>query len=89
MFYPQDRSRNEFIVLVYIATESNPLYLGPAPLDEIAQQIVVSKGESGSNTEYLFELAKSMRLIAPSVIDEHLFELEKKVKELLGLEKKD
>ena len=43
----------------------------------------MSRGESGPNTEYVLELAKSMREIAPDVPDEHLYSLTEKVENLL------
>ena len=82
-FYPHDISSQTLTVLVYIATKTNPNHLGPAPLETIAHQIIISRGKSGNNIEYVMELAKSMRLIAPHVVDSHLYELEAKIKELL------
>ncbi|MEM9074216.1 MAG: gamma-glutamylcyclotransferase [Myxococcota bacterium] len=59
--------------LVYIATETNPSYLGPAPLSEIAAQIRASTGPSGPNIEYVLELARAFREMG--VVDEHVEEL--------------
>ena len=84
LFYPSDDLyMPPFEVLLYIATENNPEYLGPAPVSSIARQIVNSAGPSGCNVEYLMELARSMKEIAPIHYDEHLFTLEAEVIKLL------
>ena len=83
LFYPSDDHMSPFEVLLYIATENNPEYLGPAPASSIARQIVSSAGPSGCNVEYLMELARSMKQIAPIYYDEHLFTLEAEVVKLL------
>ena len=92
LFYPKhlqqqqqqpDPKISTFTVLAYIATEVNPNYLGPAPVDDLAKQVVDCRGPSGCNTEYILNLAQAMRQIAPGVKDEHLFSLEGKVREQL------
>lgn len=82
-FYPTDKDMDPITALVYIATEKSSCYLGPASEDAIAKQVVSAKGFSGTNTEYVLNLASSMREIAPHVKDDHLYSLEAKVKELL------
>jgi len=49
--------------LMYVASASNPNYLGAAPIEEIARQILTACGPSGPNPEYVFELARSLRLM--------------------------
>ncbi len=66
--------------IFYIATESNVAFLGPAPLSEIAQQINASVGPSGSNREYLLQLASALRTL--NLTDEHVFSLEQEVLKL-------
>lgn len=82
-FYPCDSLMKPMTVLAYIGTETSPSYLGPASEEHIARQVINTRGCSGSNTEYVLNLASSMREIAPKVHDEHLFTLEAKIKELL------
>lgn len=74
-----------FPALLYIATETNSLWTGDTPLPIIAQEIADSEGPSGHNVEYLIRLANFMRdeLNGVVVVDEHLFELEKMVRNIL------
>lgn len=59
--------------LVYVATEDNPNYLGPAPLEAIAAQVRRSVGPSGPNIEYVLELAEALEHM--DALDEHVGEL--------------
>lgn len=38
-FYPKDKSKPSFPVLLYMATPSNRHWMGPAPLSQIAEQV--------------------------------------------------
>jgi cation transport regulator ChaC len=60
--------------VVYRAAEDNPAFLGPASLPEIAAQIARSSGPSGSNRDYVIELARALRALGCA--DDHVFELE-------------
>lgn len=83
-FYPGDENDEPFDLILYVGTEDNPFYLGPAPLKDMATQIFYSIGPSGHNKEYIFNLAEALRNIAPEAEDNHLYSLEK---ELLCLER--
>lgn len=71
-----------FYITIYIGGEDNPNYAGVEDIYTIAKQILVSHGPSGTNTEYLYNLASAMRVIAPGINDEHLYTLETTVKML-------
>ena len=60
--------------VTYIAPEHNHAYLGPAPVAELAAQIHTSTGPSGSNADYLLDLARALREL--DAHDPHVFELE-------------
>ncbi|KDN53410.1 ChaC-domain-containing protein [Tilletiaria anomala UBC 951] len=66
-------------VLVYVGLPDNPAFVGPSSLDDLALRIFTCEGPSGRNDEYLLNLAKAVRNLAPDVKDSHLFRLEEKV----------
>ena len=67
--------------ITYIANENNEAYRGPAPIKQIAEDIFHSIGPSGTNIEYLLELAEALR--ARTINDPHIFALETQVLALL------
>jgi len=87
-FYPQDCGRSPLDITVYVAIEGNVNYLGPAPVHVIARTIAFTRGPSGPNVDYLFNLCEAMRKIAPEIEDEHLTELESAVRHLIVNEDK-
>jgi cation transport regulator ChaC len=46
--------------LVYVASPSNANYVGPAPLEDIADVVINSTGPSGSNVEYVLRLQRAL-----------------------------
>lgn len=66
--------------IVYVAPTGNHAYLGPAPLADMAAQILSSRGPSGANRDYLYELAGALRKL--DATDAHVFELELAVREI-------
>ncbi|MEJ2533952.1 MAG: gamma-glutamylcyclotransferase, partial [Gammaproteobacteria bacterium] len=63
--------------VVYRAHEGNHAFLGPAPLDAMVEQIDRARGPSGSNRDYVLELAHALRGLG--VEDEHVFALERRL----------
>ena len=59
--------------LVYVAGPSNPHYLGPSTLEEIAAVVRSAHGPSGSNLDYVRRLAEA--LAEAGERDEHVMEL--------------
>lgn len=59
------------------------LYIsGPASIEEIAKQIISCQGPSGTNKEYVYNLAEAMRHLVPDIKDDHLFSLENALKKI-------
>ena len=55
------QDRRTVQAICYVADPSNPNYLGPAPLLEMAAQIRDARGPSGPNREYVMRLAAALR----------------------------
>ncbi|SHO75703.1 Similar to S.cerevisiae protein GCG1 (Gamma-glutamyl cyclotransferase) [Malassezia sympodialis ATCC 42132] len=72
--------------LVYVGLPDHEAFVGPQPLDELAERIHTCHGPSGPNHEYLLRLAEAVRILTPKSKDIHLFSLEEKV---LALKAKD
>ena len=47
--------------MVPMADKNNPAFLGDAPLEELARHIAASQGPSGSNSDYVLQLARALR----------------------------
>lgn len=78
---PLDFGGGEFAEgLVYIATEDNAAYLGPAPEDAIARHVAASHGPSGSNRDYVLRLAEALRAMGED--DPHVFAIERHLRQL-------
>ncbi|KAI6099219.1 ChaC-like protein [Pisolithus croceorrhizus] len=66
----------------YVGRPDNPSFVGSEPLGDLADRIWRSVGPSGRNKDYLYQLAESVRKLAPASFDSHLFALEDRVREL-------
>ncbi|PKA49131.1 hypothetical protein AXF42_Ash010816 [Apostasia shenzhenica] len=72
-------------ILVYVAspdTKVNMNYLGPAPLEEMAEQIIKAEGPSGPNRDYLFQLEQALDRFGCN--DLHVKDLANAVRRLLS-----
>lgn len=89
-FYPRISSPGTeingeaFPVILYIATNMNCHWLGESSIIELAQQITETRGPSGHNVEYVLRLAHFMRDEIPEAFDDHLFDLERSIVDLLN-----
>lgn len=59
---------------VYVADEYNPAFLGPPPMATLAGHIAASHGPSGSNRDYVLQLAAALRDLGEA--DDHVQALE-------------
>ncbi len=69
----RDAKRSPVRGLVYVASQRNPNFLGPAPVEEIAEQVRRSHGPSGPNSEYVLRLAGWLRAVG--AVDDHVFQV--------------
>ncbi|WP_111655514.1 gamma-glutamylcyclotransferase [Isoalcanivorax indicus] len=73
--FTDDRAPDQEDGLVYIATEDNAAFLGPAAEEDIARHIARAQGPSGPNRDYLLNLADALRTLGAD--DEHVFAIER------------
>eukprot|EP00127_Corallochytrium_limacisporum_P000597 Clim_evm12s21 gene=Clim_evmTU12s21 len=81
-FHPLNSTKESFPVYVYRATHDNEEFLGDAPIEDIAAQIVNSVGPSGHNIQYVIRLTLAHREHFPDIHDEHLEVLDKHVRKM-------
>lgn len=69
-------------IVIYVATHDNESYAGSTGgLLAIVDQVLEAVGPSGTNREYVYQLADAMRRYFPQQNDEHLFEIENLLRE--------
>lgn len=68
------KERQKVAGVLYVADKHNSAYLGAAPTRDIAAHIAGSYGPSGSNRDYVLQLAEALRDLGEQ--DPHVFELE-------------
>lgn len=68
--------------LVYIGLPDNPQFLGPQDPQALAEKIVQSRGPSGENRDYLYQLEEALRGLSEESADEHVFDLARRCREI-------
>jgi cation transport protein ChaC len=78
---------NPIKCLVYIGLPDNPQFLGPQDPQALAEKIVQSRGPSGENRDYLYQLEEALRGLSEESADEHVFDLAKRCREVEAKER--
>lgn len=73
-FHPASDSK-PIRCLVYIGLPENPQFLGPQDPDQLARHILKSRGPSGENREYLFNLEEALLGLSEESGDRHISDL--------------
>lgn len=69
--------------VTYIGTPENEAFIGPKQTpEELARHILASRGPSGENREYLYNLSNSLLELSPDAHDHHIEELVRIAREL-------
>ncbi|KAF3933911.1 hypothetical protein ABW19_dt0205116 [Dactylella cylindrospora] len=77
---------NPIQAILYIGTPDNPQFVGPPPSTRaLAQHILDSRGPSGENKEYLYNLHTALEQLAPEAHDPHISELAKTAAGIEGI----
>lgn len=82
-FHPEDPKLHDIQCLVYIGLPDNPQFLGAQPPQAVAEKIYSSRGPSGENRDYLFQLEQSLEALGLASHDEHISDLSRRVNALL------
>ena len=81
----KDSTPSPFTCLVYIGLPSNPQFLGPQDPAKLAAHIARSRGPSGENSEYVYNLAAALEDLkkeagVPVDVDDHVTDLAQRVR---------
>jgi cation transport regulator ChaC len=82
-FQPSSPSHSSPIkCLVYIGLPENPQFLGPQEPGALARRILESRGPSGENREYLFNLEEALLGLSAESGDWHVSDLVARCREI-------
>lgn len=68
--------------MVYIGLPENPQFLGPQDPEALAKHILQSRGPSGENREYLFNLEEALLGLSEDSRDRHISDLVARCKKI-------
>lgn len=68
--------------MVYIGLPENPQFLGPQDPEVLARHILKSRGPSGENKEYLFNLEEALLGLSEESGDWHISDLVERCKRI-------
>ncbi|KAK3675824.1 hypothetical protein LTR78_004465 [Recurvomyces mirabilis] len=74
--------------LVYIGLPDNPQFLGPQDPQALAEHIVRSRGPSGENKDYLYQLETALNGLSEGSEDEHISDLARRCRDIEAAGKK-
>lgn len=74
--------------LVYIGLPDNSQFLGPQDPQALAEKIVHSRGPSGENRDYLYQLEEALKGLSEESGDDHIFDLARRCREVEERERK-
>ena len=77
-----DRTPRQIKCLVYIGLPDNPQFLGPQDPQALAEHIVRSRGPSGENVDYLYQLEAALNGLSEDSGDEHVSDLARRCREI-------
>ena len=79
---PATRVSDQIECLVYIGLPDNPQFMGPQDPQALAEHIVHSRGPSGKNVDYLYELETALNGLSSDSGDEHVTDLARRCRKI-------
>lgn len=68
--------------LCYIGLPDNPQFLGPQDPQALAEHIMISRGPSGENRDYLWQLEEALNGLSEESGDEHISDLAQRCRDI-------
>ncbi|KAL4238751.1 Glutathione-specific gamma-glutamylcyclotransferase 1 [Mactra antiquata] len=81
-FFPRDTNDETLTATTYIALDTNRLFWKEENIDKQVNDIINAQGFAGPNIHYVTNLADFLRNNVPEEDDQHLYELDRKLRDL-------